>query len=322
MRRRSRRPPRRRPRVVRRRPQDRFEVIGRDQLSDLAILRTGDGGLAAAELGDADGLRVGQLVVAIGNPHGFSGSVTAGVVPPSAAPSPPLTACGARDRQRDPDRRRAQPRQLGWRPLGQPWPGCRRQHRRGRVGPRTRRPGQRDDPTGDRRTDARRAVRRAYLGIAGGPRPVPPQARPSAPAATCIEVVEVVQGSSGRARRYPARGPDPRDGRNAARARGGPPAADGRRADRRAGGSAPSTRRAGAAAATRAGRARSDPGGPPADPASAGLASRVGRGRPRRSRPRRATSAPPRLRLRARALRTQARARAGAWPARRAAPPR
>ena len=44
------------------------------------MLRTHDGELAAAELGDASRLRVGQLVVAIGNPHGFGGSVTAGVV--------------------------------------------------------------------------------------------------------------------------------------------------------------------------------------------------------------------------------------------------
>src|SRR6185437_5873870 len=56
------------------------EVIGSDPLSDLAVLRTSDDSLHPAALGDAEKLRVGQLVVAIGNPHGFSGSVTAGVV--------------------------------------------------------------------------------------------------------------------------------------------------------------------------------------------------------------------------------------------------
>jgi serine protease Do len=55
-------------------------VIGADPLSDLAVLRTEPSGLAAAELGDAERLQVGQLVVAIGNPNGFAGSVTAGVV--------------------------------------------------------------------------------------------------------------------------------------------------------------------------------------------------------------------------------------------------
>jgi S1-C subfamily serine protease len=57
-----------------------FSVVGADALSDLAVLRLAGGSYKAAELGDAEQLRVGQLAVAIGNPNGFAGSVTAGVV--------------------------------------------------------------------------------------------------------------------------------------------------------------------------------------------------------------------------------------------------
>src|SRR5687768_17212131 len=57
-----------------------FDVVGRDRLSDLAVLRLQGSDLPPATFGDAENLRVGQLVVAIGNPMGFAGSVTAGVV--------------------------------------------------------------------------------------------------------------------------------------------------------------------------------------------------------------------------------------------------
>ncbi|MGH3735967.1 MAG: S1C family serine protease [Micromonosporaceae bacterium] len=57
-----------------------FQVVGADPLSDLAVLRTRGGQAEPAILGDADRLRIGQLVIAVGNPMGLSGSVTAGVV--------------------------------------------------------------------------------------------------------------------------------------------------------------------------------------------------------------------------------------------------
>ena len=57
-----------------------FDVVGRDRLSDLAVLKLEGSEAPAAELGNASTLEVGQLVVALGNPLGFSGSVTAGVV--------------------------------------------------------------------------------------------------------------------------------------------------------------------------------------------------------------------------------------------------
>ena len=56
------------------------DVVGADPLSDLAIARARSDSLHPISIGNADQLRVGQLVVAIGNPMGFSGSVTSGVV--------------------------------------------------------------------------------------------------------------------------------------------------------------------------------------------------------------------------------------------------
>lgn len=57
-----------------------FEVVGVDPLSDLGVIRLPASNLPAVSFGDADDLRVGQLVIAIGTPMGFAGTVTAGVV--------------------------------------------------------------------------------------------------------------------------------------------------------------------------------------------------------------------------------------------------
>jgi S1-C subfamily serine protease len=57
-----------------------FHVVGSDPLSDLAVVRADGATPAPARLGEASQLKVGQLVVAVGNPLGLAGSVTAGVV--------------------------------------------------------------------------------------------------------------------------------------------------------------------------------------------------------------------------------------------------
>jgi S1-C subfamily serine protease len=174
----------------------RFTIVGRDPLSELAVLRAEDGGLTAAELGDADELRVGQLVVAIGNPHGFAGSVTAGVVSALGRALPARAGRGVRiiDNVIQTDAA-----------LNPGNSGGALSDGRGRVvgvntavagiglglavpiNASTRR------IIGSLISDGR--VRRAYLGIAGGPRPLPPRVRARTGAEQGVEVVEVVSGS-------------------------------------------------------------------------------------------------------------------------------
>ncbi len=174
----------------------RFEVVGRDPLSDLAVLRTDEGDLAAAELGDADDLRVGQLVVAIGNPQGFSGSVTAGVVSALGRSLPARSRQAARviDSVIQTDAA-----------LNPGSSGGALADSRGRVvGVNTAVAGMGLGLAVPVNDTTRRVisalmregrVRRAYLGIAGGPRPLPPQARATVEGDSCIEVVEVVDES-------------------------------------------------------------------------------------------------------------------------------
>ena len=173
-----------------------FELVGADPLSDLAVLRTEDGGLSAAELGDAETLRVGQLVVAIGNPNGFGGSVTAGVISALGRSLPARSRRAARviDSVIQTDAA-----------LNPGNSGGALADSRGRiVGINTAVAGVGLGlavPINDSTQRviaaliAEGRVRRAYLGIAGGPRPLPPHARARTGRDSCIEVVEVVDSS-------------------------------------------------------------------------------------------------------------------------------
>jgi S1-C subfamily serine protease len=170
-----------------------FEVVGSDPLSDLALLRTNASDLRAAELGDAERLRVGQLVVAIGNPNGFAGSVTAGVV---SALGRSLPTRGGRvvDNVIQTDAA-----------LNPGNSGGALADGRGRVigintavagvglGLAVPINGATRTIVGALMTEGR--FRRAYLGIAGGTRPLPPRLATQLQRASGVEVVEVVEGS-------------------------------------------------------------------------------------------------------------------------------
>jgi S1-C subfamily serine protease len=73
-----------------------FTVVGADPLSDLAVVRSGGPTPPPAELGEADNLVVGQLVVAVGSPLGLAGSVTAGVVSAVGRSLPTRSGAAAR----------------------------------------------------------------------------------------------------------------------------------------------------------------------------------------------------------------------------------
>jgi len=169
-------------------------VVGSDPLSDLALLRTDGSGLSSAQLGDAERLRVGQLVVAIGSPYGFAGSVTAGVVSALGRSLPVRSTGRVIDNVIQTDAALNPGNSGGALVDGR---GC-------VVGVNTAVAGiglglavPINDAT--RRIvsalmrDGR--VRRAYVGIAGGSRPLPPRLASRLGRAGCIEVVEVAEGS-------------------------------------------------------------------------------------------------------------------------------
>src|SRR5437762_10409800 len=173
-----------------------FEIIGADPLSDLAVIRASASDLPAATLGDADGLRVGQLVVAIGNPLGFAGSVTAGVVSALGRSLPTRAGSASRIVENVIQTDAA---------LNPGNSGGALADSRGRVvGINTAVAGVGlglavpiNRTTGRILTTLMREgrFRRAYLGIAGGRRPLPPRLAQPLRRRAGVEGVEVVDGS-------------------------------------------------------------------------------------------------------------------------------
>jgi serine protease Do len=172
------------------------KVVGTDPLSDLAVLRADDGELTAAELGDAETLRVGQLVVAIGNPNGFAGSVTAGVVSALGRSLPVRSRAAGRIVENVIQTDAA---------LNPGNSGGALVDGRGRVvGINTAVAGVGLGLAVPINSTTRKIVgalmsegrfRRSYLGIAGGSRPLPPRLARELGREECVEVVEVVEGS-------------------------------------------------------------------------------------------------------------------------------
>jgi len=172
-----------------------FDIVGADPLSDLAVLRL-DSDAEPAELGDAESLRVGQLVVAIGNPHGFAGSVTAGVVSALGRSLPVRSRRAARivDNVIQTDAA-----------LNPGNSGGALVDGRGRVvGINTAVAGVGLGLAVPINAATRTIVgalmsegrfRRAYLGIALGPRPLPPRLGQQLGRTSAVEIVETVEGS-------------------------------------------------------------------------------------------------------------------------------
>jgi S1-C subfamily serine protease len=172
-----------------------FTVVGVDRLSDLAVLRAEGNGLTPATLGDAERLRVGQLVVAIGNPNGFAGSVTAGVVSALGRSLPARSGRSVRyiDNVIQTDAA-LNPGNSG---------GALVDSTASLVGINTAVAGVGLGLAVPINTATRQIVaalmregrvRRAYVGIGGGPRPLPPNARARLGRAAAVEIVQVVPG--------------------------------------------------------------------------------------------------------------------------------